>query len=292
MPSSTRTVALAITGASGIAYSLRLLECLIAAGARVYVMISKPGQIVIGMESKLCLPGRIPDMQRFLSAHFNAAPGQLQVLGQDQWTAPVASGSSAPEAMAICPCTTGTLAAVACGASRSLLERAADVMLKERRKLILVVRETPLSEIHLQNMITLARMGVVGSLCKIVAWTKVPDGLLGVTAQGTQRIRVVRSQLRGDHLMTGEVEPLPADTELLLPAEFAGLSALLRQIIDEIGPPYSGLPARYDQAGWVAGRLTELLPLQMAVKQRLLETDDVRGRLALLRTELASLHYL
>ena len=137
-----------------------------------------------------------------------------------------------------------------------------------------------------------ARIHLVGTLCKIVDWTKLPDGLLGVTAQGTQRIRVVRSQLRGDHLMTGEVEPLPADTELLLPAEFAGLSALLRQIIDEIGPPYSGLPARYDQAGWVAGRLTELLPLQMAVKQRLLETDDVRGRLALLRTELASLHYL
>ncbi|MBA2491444.1 MAG: flavin prenyltransferase UbiX [Gammaproteobacteria bacterium] len=161
MPRYTRTVALAITGASGIAYALRLLECLIAAGARVYVMISKPGQIVIGMESKLSLPGRILDMQRFLSAHYNAAPGQLQVLGQDQWTAPVASGSSAPEAMVICPCTTGTLAAVACGASRSLQERAADVMLKERRKLILVVRETPLSEIHLQNMLTLARMGAI-----------------------------------------------------------------------------------------------------------------------------------
>ncbi|MGH6609640.1 MAG: flavin prenyltransferase UbiX [Burkholderiaceae bacterium] len=161
MPRYNKTVALAITGASGIAYALRLLECLIAARTRVYLMISKPGQVVIGMESALVLPGRTIEIQRFLSTHFNAAPDQLQVLGQDQWTAPVASGSGAPAAMAICPCTTGTLSAVACGASRSLLERAADVMLKERKKLILVVRETPLSEIHLQNMLNLARMGAI-----------------------------------------------------------------------------------------------------------------------------------
>lgn len=137
-----------------------------------------------------------------------------------------------------------------------------------------------------------ARIHPVGTLCKIVDWTKLPDGLLGVTAQGTQRIRVVSKQLRADHLMIGEVEPVPAETELPLPAEFAGLSALLRLIINEIGPPYSGLPARYDHADWVAGRLTELLPLEMAVKQRLLETEDVRTRLTLLRIELAGLHYL
>ncbi|MBA3731009.1 MAG: LON peptidase substrate-binding domain-containing protein [Gammaproteobacteria bacterium] len=137
-----------------------------------------------------------------------------------------------------------------------------------------------------------ARIHPVGTLCKIVDWTKLPDGLLGVTAQGTQRIRVVSSQVRSDHLMIGEVEPLPAEAELPLPMEFIELSALLRQIIDEIGPPYSDTPARYDQCAWVAGRLSELLPLQMAVKQRLLEADDVRGRLALLRTELAGLHYL
>src|SRR5919106_1523911 len=143
MPRYSKTVALAITGASGIAYALRLLECLIAAKVRVYLMISRPRQMVIGLESNLKLPGRAAEIQRFLTERFHAAHGQMEVFGQDRWTAPVASGSGAPDAMAICPCTTGTLAAVACGASRSLLERAADVMLKEHRKLILVVRETP-----------------------------------------------------------------------------------------------------------------------------------------------------
>jgi 4-hydroxy-3-polyprenylbenzoate decarboxylase len=156
-----KTVALAITGASGTDYALRLLECLISSHTRVWLMISQPGQVVISMESELKLPGRPAEMQRFLSERYGAADGQLQVFGREQWTAPVASGSSAPDAMVVCPCTTGTLGAVASGTSRSLIERAADVALKERRKLILVVRETPLSEIHLESMLKLTRMGAV-----------------------------------------------------------------------------------------------------------------------------------
>jgi 4-hydroxy-3-polyprenylbenzoate decarboxylase len=155
------TVALAITGASGAQYGLRLLQCLMDAGRPVYLMISQPGQIVIGMETDLALPGRPADMQRFLTDYYQAAPGQLRVFGRDQWTAPVASGSGAPGAMVVCPCTTGTLSAIACGASNNLIDRAADVVLKERRKLILVPRETPFSEIHLENMLKLARMGAV-----------------------------------------------------------------------------------------------------------------------------------
>ncbi|MDD3519566.1 MAG: UbiX family flavin prenyltransferase [Chromatiales bacterium] len=158
---SSPTIALAMTGASGAPYGLRLLECLIGAGARVWLMLSKPAQVVIGMETDLALPSRPADIARFLSERHGAAPGQLQVFDREQWTAPVASGSSAPDALVICPCTTGTLAAVATGQSRSLIERAADVVLKERRKLILVVRETPFSEIHLENMLRLARMGAV-----------------------------------------------------------------------------------------------------------------------------------
>lgn len=161
VPRDRKTIALAITGASGSPYALRLLECLIEAQAHIYVMVSQPGQMVISMESDLKLPSRPAEMQRFLAARFHAVEGQLEVFGREQWTAPVASGSGAPDAVVICPCTTGTLAAVACGASRSLLERAADVALKERKQLILVVRETPLSEIHLENMLKLSRMGAV-----------------------------------------------------------------------------------------------------------------------------------
>jgi flavin prenyltransferase len=161
VPRDRKTIALAITGASGSPYALRLLECLIEAQVHIYVMVSQPAQMVISMESDLKLPSRPAEMQRFLAARFQAVEGQLEVFGREQWTAPVASGSGAPDAVVICPCTTGTLAAVACGASRSLLERAADVALKERKQLILVVRETPLSEIHLENMLKLSRMGAV-----------------------------------------------------------------------------------------------------------------------------------
>ena len=154
-------IALGITGASGSAYALRLLECLIGAGREVYLMISQAGRIVLKMESALELPSQPDEMQAYLSDVFDAEPDQIRVFGRQQWLAPVASGSNPPEAMVVCPCTTGTLSAIACGASNDLMERAADVMLKEQRKLILVVRETPLSEIHLKNMLKLSRMGAV-----------------------------------------------------------------------------------------------------------------------------------
>jgi 4-hydroxy-3-polyprenylbenzoate decarboxylase len=150
-----------ITGASGSAYAMRLLECLIGAGREVYLMISQAGRIVLKMESGLELPTQPGEIQAYLSDVFDAEPDQLRVFGRQQWLAPVASGSNPPEAMVICPCTTGSLSAIACGASNDLMERAADVMLKERRKLILVLRETPLSEIHLENMLKLSRMGAV-----------------------------------------------------------------------------------------------------------------------------------
>lgn len=153
-------IALAITGASGAPYALRLLECLLATGRPVWLMVSPPAQVVLATETDLELPGRPEAMAEFFSARFNAAPGQLRVFAQNQWTAPVASGSSGPRAMVICPCSTGTLAAVALGSSDNLIERAADVMIKEQRRLILVPREAPLSAIHLEHMLKLARLGV------------------------------------------------------------------------------------------------------------------------------------
>lgn len=153
-------VALAITGASGSVYGLRLLQQLLAAGRKVYLMLSDAGQVVIPLETGLELPAGGERLSEFLTLRYGAAKGQLQVLGRQQWTAPVASGSGAPGAMVICPCSTGTLSAVAAGASNNLIERAADVAIKEGRKLILVPRETPVSAIHLENMLKLARLGV------------------------------------------------------------------------------------------------------------------------------------
>ena len=152
-------VALAMTGASGAQYGLRLLECLIAAGRPVHLMLSKPGQVVVGLETDEHLPGRPAEIERWCAERFGAASGQVRVYGQEEWTACVASGSGAPGAMVVCPCSMATLSSIAVGASRSLIERAADVMLKERRTLILVPRETPHSTIHLRNMLTVAEAG-------------------------------------------------------------------------------------------------------------------------------------
>ena len=157
---SRDAIALAMTGASGAVYGLRLLECLIQAQQQVYLMLSAPAQVVIGMETDLKLPGRPTEIEDRLASLYKALPGQLTVFGREQWTAPVASGSSAPHAMVVCPCTSGTLSSIAHGGSDDLLERAADVVLKEGRKLILVHREMPVSVIHLENMLKLARMGV------------------------------------------------------------------------------------------------------------------------------------
>jgi 4-hydroxy-3-polyprenylbenzoate decarboxylase len=154
-----RPISLALTGASGAQYGLKLLECLVRSGRTVYVMMSRPAQIVIGMETDLALPGRGTEIAARLTEVCKATDGQIRVFGQEEWTAPVASGSNAPAAMVICPCSMATVASLASGASRNLIERAGDVMLKEKRPLIIVPRETPLSIIHLENLLRLARAG-------------------------------------------------------------------------------------------------------------------------------------
>jgi 4-hydroxy-3-polyprenylbenzoate decarboxylase len=158
----TRTICLALTGASGMPYGLRLLDCLLAAGCRVQLLYSPAAQIVARQEMDFELPSRPADAKAALLARLPAVdPEMLAVFGREEWFAPVASGSNPPDAMVVCPCSMGTLAGIAQGLSDNLIERAADVVLKESRKLILVPRETPFSIIHLENMLRLARAGAV-----------------------------------------------------------------------------------------------------------------------------------
>ncbi len=158
-PAST-PVCVALTGASGAPYGLRLLECLLLAEHPVHLLISAAARVVIATETTLKLPGTTAGVAGYFNQRFSTSPDLLQVFGLEQWTAPVASGSNPPAAMVVCPCSMSMVSAIACGASNNLIERAADVMIKEQRQIILVPRETPFSAIHLENMLKLTRLGV------------------------------------------------------------------------------------------------------------------------------------
>lgn len=156
-----KVVTLIITGASGAQYGLRLLQMLVQNGIQVNLLLSRPGQLVINMETELKIPARAKEIGQYFTELYDAAPDQIRAYEKEQWISPVASGSGVADATVVCPCTTATLSAIAVGASKNLIERAADVCLKERKQLILVVRETPFSDIHLENMLKLSRMGAV-----------------------------------------------------------------------------------------------------------------------------------
>jgi len=165
-----RHIAVAITGASGAIYGIRLIEELLAAGNRVSLLISSAGFSVLEEECGLswnCTPEEIDDhLQEYFApsislGHDNSNfEPSLTYYAENNFFAPIASGSSVPDAMIVAPCSMGTLARIAAGLSGNLLERAADVMLKEGKPLLLLPRETPLSAIHLENMLKLARLGV------------------------------------------------------------------------------------------------------------------------------------
>jgi flavin prenyltransferase len=157
----SKPVTLAMTGASGAQYGLRLLQQLLAAGCEVFLLVSKAAEVVIRTETPHNLPHTLEEQQAWFENTFHAQPGQLRLFSREDWFSPVASGSSAPRSMVICPASGGTLSAIAHGASNNLIERAADVALKERRQLIVVPRETPYSQVHLENMLKLTQMGAV-----------------------------------------------------------------------------------------------------------------------------------
>jgi len=152
-------ISLAITGASGAPYAARLLTLLNQEDYFIHLMVSDAARVVFASEIDIKLPANPEKLAAVLTQHFDLDSSLLKVWSKENWFSPVASGSSAPRKMVICPCSTGTLSAIATGASNNLIERAADVVLKEKGKLILVPRETPYSTIHLENMLKLATAG-------------------------------------------------------------------------------------------------------------------------------------
>jgi 4-hydroxy-3-polyprenylbenzoate decarboxylase len=161
MANDKKTIVLALTGASGVQYGVRLLDYLLADGHRVYLLVTKAAQVVITMETELNWPASSQALQALLCQQYKVTEKQLSVCGEMEWSSPIASGASSVDAMVVCPCSMGSLSSIAVGASANLMERAADVILKERKKLILVPRETPFSDIHLENMLKLSRMDAV-----------------------------------------------------------------------------------------------------------------------------------
>jgi flavin prenyltransferase len=153
-----KKIFVALTGASGSIYGLRLVEQLCLNGVDVIFTASCSGTLVCREETGLDLSGDLAKATERLYAHLEVETG-LEMVHPDDLFCPAASGSAAPDAMVVAPCSMGTLARIACGISGNLIERCADVMLKERRPLLLVPRETPLSEIHLKNMLRLSRAG-------------------------------------------------------------------------------------------------------------------------------------
>ncbi len=176
--SRTDNVVLAITGASGSAYAVRLAQVLLVAGLRLHLIMSSAARQVLARELETTAPLASDTESDWLTFFFDSlsqgpaadwgfrsiedpegVPGSLMIHGTSDYSAGIASGSFRTRGMIICPCSMGTLSSIACGASTNLIQRAADVHLKERRPLILVPRETPLGLIALENMVRLTHAG-------------------------------------------------------------------------------------------------------------------------------------
>jgi 4-hydroxy-3-polyprenylbenzoate decarboxylase len=148
----------ALTGASGQLYALRLLRKLAASGAEISLVLSEPACVSLAAESDIKLNAHRPDLTQLFDER---VLGQVRVYNPREVGAPIASGSNRHDGMVIIPCSMGTLGRIAHGTSEDLISRAADVCLKERRKLILVAREMPLSLIHIRNMAAVTEAGAL-----------------------------------------------------------------------------------------------------------------------------------
>ena len=153
-----KRIVVGITGASGSIYGLRLIEELLRSGQQVTVLVTAAGRQVLAYETGLELDPVAERCTRQLQDYFQAADN-LRHFALDDFFAPAASGSNAADAVVICPCSMGTAGRIAAGLADNLLERAADVALKERKNLLLVPRETPFNRIHLENLLRLTDAG-------------------------------------------------------------------------------------------------------------------------------------
>ena len=154
-----RHFVVAITGASGSVYGLRLISELLRSGERVSLILTSAGRQVMNHETGLEWSAEITKQRQQVQEYF--ASIAVDCLATDDFWAGAASGSAAADAMIVAPCSMGTLGRIAAGLSGNLLERAAEVMLKERRPLLLVPRETPFNNIHLENLLRLSQSGAV-----------------------------------------------------------------------------------------------------------------------------------
>ena len=145
------------TGASGAVYGLTLIRTLVANGVEVLYALTESAAKVLRYEMDVDVDHRDPDLERLFPGH----GGRVRFYPLDRIEAPVSSGSYRVDAAVICPCSMGTLGSIAAGTSANLITRAADVMLKEGRPLVLVPRETPLGLIHLRNLVAVAEAGAV-----------------------------------------------------------------------------------------------------------------------------------
>lgn len=159
---ANKAICMAITGASGFVYARRLLQQLLAQNCQVHLLLSDAAREVARLEDGVILEGdgAVLKTQLLALVEMPDAGDNLHIYQKTDWLSPVASGSANIEAMVVCPCSTGTLAAIGSGLSNNLIERAATVILKEHRRLVLLTREMPLSALQLEHMHKLALMGV------------------------------------------------------------------------------------------------------------------------------------
>ncbi len=155
------SVFVGVTGASGAPYAVRLVRALADAGCELSLCLSEAGVAVVGHELELGVSERVEVTAAFLAAAGPQAQAQARVYAPDDLAAPAASGSNFPDAACICPCSMSSVAHIALGTTRTLIHRVGDVALKEGRPLVLVPRETPLSEIHLTRLLEARRAGAV-----------------------------------------------------------------------------------------------------------------------------------